>query len=72
MRELLVELYIDFVDRSWLTQRDREVLPKDYLCDCLEAMTAKLDRDSLVQSLSNPYDYRNFQYTPEAMMGHQG
>ena len=60
MRELLLELYVDFADGTWLTESDRELLPKAYLFDCLRGVTAKRHRDTLAQSESKTYDYRNF------------
>jgi hypothetical protein len=65
MRELLVELHVDFADRTWLMDRDRDLLPKDYIFDCLQGVAAKRHRDALAQSESKTYDYRNFQYKPE-------
>jgi hypothetical protein len=73
MRELLVELYVDFADGTWLTEGDRKPLPKDCLFDCLRGVTAKRHRDALAHSKSKTYNYRNFQYKPEEIkMGQRG
>jgi hypothetical protein len=45
MRELLVELHVDFADGTWLTEGDRKLLPKDYLFGCPQGVTAKRHRD---------------------------